>query len=228
LKHYGVDKEGRIIRTPREERSGRIVYLIGDPAGEEKKGADYTAFVVLGTGSDGKIRLLDGVYDRINLTKRWRKYSDLHKKWKPLYSVYENLGQDPEVEYFREQMAREGYIFNIIEVGGNKNKTSRINRLVAPFETGDILVPKKLPYFSEFEQREIDLVHILKNVEMRGYPMTDHDHMLDAISRLYDPEVPLVFPKSEFDPLTGEQRRKKDAYDMDNYRSHNPLTWLTI
>jgi phage terminase large subunit-like protein len=214
-------------RTPREERSGRIVYLIGDPAGEEKKGADYTAMAVLGLGSDKKIRLLDGVVDRINLTKRWKKFSELHKKWKPLYSIYERVGKDPEVEYFRERMMQEGYIFNIIEVGGNKTKTSRINRLVAPFENGDILLPKNLFYFSEYEGREIDLVHILKNIEMRGYPMSDNDHLLDAISRLYDPDVPLAFPQSEFDPLTGDQRRKKDAYERGN-TAYGRSTWLSI
>jgi phage terminase large subunit-like protein len=219
-KHY--------VRPPQEERPGRITYLIGDPAGVESKDADDSAFVVLGVGADRKIRLLDAVYDKINMTRRWQKYKELHMKWRPLYSVYERLGKDTEVEYMRERMMLEGYVFNIIEVGGTQNKESRINRLVAPFENGDILLPQRLPYKREFDGREIDIVNTLVNVEMRGYPMTKSDHLLDAIARLYDEKVPLHFPKGDYDPMTGDLiRRKKDHYlPLDDYDYGS--TWCSI
>jgi phage terminase large subunit-like protein len=215
-------------RTPREERNGRITYLIVDPASEEKKTADYTAMVVLGLGADRKIRLLDGVLDRINLTKRWNKLYQLHNYWRPRFVVYEKLGKDPEVEYMREQMMRNGYVFDIIEVGGKSKKQTRINRLIAPFENGDIILPRTLHYFSEFDMRTVDVVQQLVNVEMRGYPLSDNDHLLDAMSRLYDPDVPLMFPQGDFDPMTGELRRKKDPYGPLAEDYYHGATWQSI
>lgn len=214
-------------RTPREERNGRVTYLIVDPAGEEKRSADYTAMVVLGLGADRKIRVLDAVLDRINLTKRWTKLYQLHTYWRPRFTIYERLGKDPEVEYMKEQMMRNGYVFDIIAVGGKTKKTTRINRLIAPFENGDILLPRTLHYFSDFDLRTIDVVQQLVNTEMRGYPLSDNDHLLDAISRLYDSDVPLMFPQGDFDPMTGEIRKHKDPYGPEaDY--HHGATWQSI
>lgn len=221
VKHYQ--------RSPRDERVGRVVYLIADPAGIDEKDKDQTAMVVLGVGADRKIRLLDAIYDQINLTMRWRKLRQLHERWRPTHTLYERLGKDPEVEYMREKMMQEGYVFNIQEVGGNTKKEYRINRLIAPFENGDFLLPYRLTYRREFDKREIDIVETLVNIEMKGYPSTNNDHLLDAISRIYDPKVSLYYPNGNFDPMTGEvYRKKKDPYAAPAFDYSPNLSWCSI
>ena len=169
-------------------------YLLVDAASSKKKGSDYTAMWVVGLGQDGNYYGLEMVRDRMNLTERTERLFTLHRKWKPLQVRYEKYGLMSDVEHIKSEQERQTYRFDVIEVGGQTKKTDRIGRLIPIFEQGKFYLPKTL-HVTDYQKNVVDLVHSFIEEEYMAFPVGIHDDMLDALARLLEPDLRLVFPK---------------------------------
>lgn len=181
------------------------VVILCDPAGGEelnkkkKKSSDWTAFIVVGLSNDNNYYLLDIVRDRLNPSDRIDTLFTLHRKWngltgKPPKVGYEKYGMMTDTHYLRAKQKREGYMFSLIELGGQMIKEERIRRLIPDMQQGRWYLPATL-FYVDNEGRRFDLVSELVNSEMKSFPRGRFDDMLDALSRIYDPELGMVFPR---------------------------------
>ncbi len=179
-------------------------YLLVDPASEKKKGSDYTAMAVIGLGEDENFYLLDAIRDRLSLTERAAAVFSLHRRWRPMAVGYERYGLMADVEYIRERQREENYRFEVIELGGKLGKLDRIRRLIPIFESGRFHLPETLLKV-DYEGLHVDLVRSFLDHEYKPFPVAIHDDLFDAISRIQDSELSLIWPK----PIIKEDRYAK-------------------
>lgn len=181
---------------------GMNIYILYDPANSKKKASghdpDYTAAMVLGLGSDNNYYWLDGVRDRLNPTERVQMLINLHKKWnalsgKPPRVVCEQYGMMTDAFYIQQAQKNINYRFSLVSVGGAMRKVDRIRRLVTPFEERRVYIPNSLPY-TDSNKGYVDLVESFVG-EYETFPVGRHDDMLDAMSRIFEPEVSASFPR---------------------------------
>lgn len=88
---------------------------------------------------------------------------------------------------------RVNYRFAIKEVGGRVAKAYRIKRLVPLFEQGKIWLPEAR-HVANREGRSENLVEVFIEQEYAAFPVGLHNDMLDALSRIADPELRLAWP----------------------------------
>lgn len=180
--------------TPAESAWGAMNrYILVDPAGEKKKSNDYTVMWVIGLGVDRNYRVLDGVYDRLNLRERTESLFDLHRKWHPLMIGYEKYSMQSDIEHIKEVMDWESYHFPIQPLGGPMPKNDRIRRLVPLFEDGRVFFPHQLLYRTS-EGPMVDLSLCFFNDEFMTFPVSAHDDMLDCLARIVEADLGAVFP----------------------------------
>ena len=176
-------------------------YILVDAASSKKRGSDYTAIMVVGLNVDQNYYVLDMVRDRLNLAERTERLMGLYRKWSEqglqIKQVrYEKFGMLSDVEHIRDKQERENYRFAITEVGGQTSKIDRIRRLVPLFEQGRIWLPKSLNV-TDWQKRVVDLVHAFVEEEFLAHPSSVHDDQLDALARICDPDLKLIWPKKE-------------------------------
>lgn len=188
--------------------SGTNRYILADPASGKRKTNDYTSFWVLGLASDGNYYVLDMVRDRLNLTQRGKLLMQLHRRWKPLQTRYERYGMMADIEYIRTLQETENYRFEITEVAGQTSKPDRIKRLIPLFEQGKVYFPETL-HKTNYEGTVEDLVNIFVQQEYKPFPVSLHDDMLDALSRIAEPDLALSWPESGAQPIA------LDSYPVD-------------
>lgn len=176
------------------------IYLLCDPASEKRakarKDPDFTTMWVIGCSGAQNYYLLDGIRDRINLTQRARKYIDLHRKWQPYASGYEQYGLQADIEHIKYVQEEELYQFEIIPLGGQMSKPDRIKQLVPVYEDKRFYIPNGLLY-TDYTGATIDLARLFLEEEYSAFPVLAHDDMLDCMARILDPELGVVFPDPE-------------------------------
>lgn len=203
---------------------GMNVYILVDAAGgdevskKKKKTSDRTAMGVIGVAPDNNYYLLDLVIDRFNATERIDMLFILHKKWneicgKPPKVGYEKYGLMTDVHYAKKRMGEEGYNFQIIELGGRMAKEERIRRMIPDLQRGRWYFPDTLLY-TDTEGRTLDMVKELLESEMSVFPRARFDDGLDAVTRIYDTEMQVVFPRLQ----------TKKGYTVD--KSESKDNWL--
>jgi predicted phage terminase large subunit-like protein len=179
---------------------GMNKYILCDPAGEQRKENDYTSIWVVGLASDGNYYWLDGIRDRLALHERGREIMRLHRKHRPQEVRYERYGMMADIQYIKELQERENYRFDVVEVAGNKlKKEDRIRRLLPIFADHKFYFPESL-YYTDREGVPHDLVSQFTEQEFCAFPAGVHDDMLDSLSRIVEPDLPLVWPMPEEDP----------------------------
>ncbi len=181
------------------KRDGLNVYLLFDPAGAKNKSSDYTAGWAVGLGPDRNVYVLDIVRDRLNLSQRAGLVMRWHRKWKPVRHQgvrYEKYGLMADIEHLEDVQARENYRFDVTECGGPLPKLDRIKRLIPYFEQGRIYLPRTLGY-TPYDGRTTDLIQDFVQQEYKPFPVPIHDDMLDALARLLDPDLELLWPDEE-------------------------------
>lgn len=208
IKHY----EG----TP-DSIGGTNRYLLVDAANGKRPSNDYTAMWVVGLGADGNYYVLDMVRDRLNLTERADMVMKLHRKWKPKQVRYEKYGLMADVQHIRTRMKDETYSFEITEVGGQAPKNDRIRRLIPLFEQGKILLPQSL-HRTDYEGQVRELVSIFIEHEYVPFPVSMHDDMMDALARIEEPDVPLIWPKQA-------PEETEDAYSRSYNKRKRASAW---
>jgi phage terminase large subunit-like protein len=170
-----------------------VKLMLVDPANAKKEQSDYTSIWVLGFCPDRKVRVLDIVRDRLNLTERTSAVFALHRAYQPEQVGYERYGKDADIEHIQSEMDRRQYVFNITELGGPMSKPDRIRRLIPWFEKGDILLPERFMR-ANYEGRMEDLTHVFVEDEYTAFPVAAHDDMLDALARMCDEKITVSFP----------------------------------
>ena len=173
-----------------------IRYLLVDPASSKKEEADYTAIFIVGLGADENYYVLDMVRDRLSLPERTARVFDLHRKWRPFEVRYEKYGLMADIEHIKSRQESENYRFDLKEVGGQVRKLDRIGRLIPIFEQGKVYFPKSL-HTTNYQKEVKDLVKVFIEEEYAAFPVSLHKDMLDALSRIAEPEMKLVWPKEE-------------------------------
>jgi len=176
-------------------------YITVDPAGEKKKGSDYTVMTVQALAPDRNVYLVDAVRDRMNLTERTSKLFEFVRKYQPLAVGYEKYGLQADIEHIEYEMELQNYRFRIINLGGSMPKNDRIRRLVPLFEQGRYWLPVRC-LFVDLEHRQRDFVHEFVNEEYLSFPVAVHDDMLDCLSRILDTDLGARFPAEEKHILT--------------------------
>lgn len=171
-------------------------YILVDAASSKKKGSDYTAMWVVGLGTDSNYYVLEMVRDRMNLTERTERLFTLHRKWKPKQVRYEKYGLMADVEHIKAEQEQQSYRFDITEVGGQTKKNDRIGRMIPIFEQGRFYLPHSL-HVTDYQKTVVDLVHTFVEEEYLPFPVGIHDDAMDALSRIAEPDLKLVWPKEE-------------------------------
>lgn len=203
------------------------IAILCDPSGGEevnkkrKKTSDWTAFMVVGLGQDHNYYLLDIVRDRLNPTERVDVLFTLHRKWVGLSGKvpkvgYEKYGMMTDTHYLREKQRKEGYMFPLIELGGQMMKEERIRRLIPDMQQNRWYVPATLIYVDN-EGRRFDLVSELVNSELASFPKGRYDDMCDALSRIYEPEMGMIFPRLQVKVEKATMRQENSSTDWLNF-----------
>ena len=179
-------------------------YICVDAASSKKKGSDYTAMMVIGLGTDGNYYVLDMVRDRLNLAERLDRLFLLHRKWKPKQVRYERYGMLADIEAIKARQEQETYRFDVMEVGGVTAKADRIRRMIPMFEAGKVYLPKSF-HVTDWQKTVVDLVHSFVEEEFYPFPVGLHEDMLDAMARICEPDMKLVWPREE--PVRAPERQ---------------------
>ena len=136
-----------------------------DPAISEKTTADYSAFCVIGKGSDGNLYCLDTVNKHLTFNKQIEMVQNLATKWEVNGSIVEDVGY--QAALIQELKRTSGC--KIIPVKPTRDKISRLMSVSGFFES------KKVHFLKD--QREI--VNQLLTFTGDG---KDHDDLVDAIT----------------------------------------------
>ena len=167
------------------------VYITVDAATSKKKNSDYTAMAVLAVDSLENVYLLDLVKDKLNLEERKKKLFELVRRYRPLAVGYERYALMADTDYIRQAQERENIRFPITELGGKLSKIERVDNFVPVFSNRKFYIPERIDY-KDSEGNSHDLIDELK-YEMINFPR-GHDDCIDAISRIKDPALGVVFP----------------------------------
>ena len=73
-------------------------------------------------------------------------------------------------------------------------KNDRIRRLIPLFESHRIWFPVTC-FKTDYEGKVRELVQLFIEEEFKPFPVGLHDDMLDALSRIVDPEMCVLWPK---------------------------------
>jgi phage terminase large subunit-like protein len=186
-----------------DSTAGWNIYLIVDPANKKKKTSDYTVMEVIGLSPDQNYYLLDAVRDRMNLTERTAKLFELHRKWKPTKTGYEQYGMQSDIEHIEYVMEQENYRFSITEMGGTLAKSDRILKLVPIYEQHRFYMPESL-FYIDYEKKRVDYIKSFLDEEYLVFPVSSHDDMMDCRARILDPSLGAKFPEIQA-PVTEHQ-----------------------
>lgn len=206
------------------------ICILVDPAGGEdlnrkkRKSSDWTAMMVVGLAPDNNYYLLDMVRDRLNPTERIDMLFVLHRKWNQLSGRspkvgYERYSMQSDIHYIQKKMQLDAYNFPLIEVGGTIMKEERIRQLIPDMQKMRWYLPQNLIYV-DGEGRRFDLVQELVTSEMPNFPRARFDDMLDALSRIYTPELSMVFPKQKIGTVAKARRESAYAGQSDSWESY--------
>ena len=170
-------------------------YIVVDPANSKKKTSDYTAIWVLTASADGNWYVEHVRRARLGLMERVEAVMELHREFEPKRVGYEQYGLQADIDAIEDRQNRDGYRFEIVPLAGKLAKFDRIGRLVSLFEQGKILMPERCSIVTA-EDGLVDMVKTFRDSEYLAWPFSGHDDMLDALARITDPELEVVWPKA--------------------------------
>ena len=148
------------------------VFVLSDLAITQNKRSDYTVVMVVGVTHDKKIYVIDYKRDKINPTQIvnviFEQY-DLARKFGYVNGVYiETVAFQKVMLYLiKDEAKRRGISIPLKELKASKDKTLRINGLVPLVENGDVYISPK---------------HIELKNEMREFPYSKHDDIIDTLA----------------------------------------------
>lgn len=174
-----------------------LTYVVCDPANEKRKKSDYTALWVITASADRNLYVRWFIRDRLNLIERTKLLFWVHREFQPRAVGYEEYGMQADIEHIKFVQDQDKYRFDIIPLGGTTAKFDRIQGLAPLFESGKIWLPPTL--FAAIKDRGgemIDMVNDFVTNEYTAWPYAAHDDMLDALARVTDPTLGIVYPRA--------------------------------
>jgi hypothetical protein len=211
------------------------VYVLVDPGRSKKKDSANTAVVVIGLDYASNKYLLDGYDHKMDLRERWERTREMYAKWKRMPGVqgvhvgYESFGAQADLDYFKEQMGKEGPGFPIAELAwprdSDVSKIDRVQRLgpdirghklFLPYQTD----PKNLtanqrkmveqgyqyriatPIRRKDENGNVYDVSEHLRLQVHYFPFGGKKDVIDAVARIYDmePRAPIIIDTSRLEP----------------------------
>jgi len=171
-------------------------YVLVDPAGNSPESNSHFAMWAVALGADKRVRVLDMWLDKLDLEERWQTVFEAVQKYDPLKVAYEKVAMQADIEHFRYRQRELNQIFTIVQVGGGFSKDGRIGWLIPPFRDRRILFPKDGIKKKLKNGTELDLVQEFLNSEYLLWPFNARRRdLLDALSRLFDPSLNVVWPR---------------------------------
>ena len=175
------------------------LYFVVDAANAKRKESDYTSIWVLGLNTDKNIYAIDITRDRLNLSERTERVMTLHRKFAGMgcnivQVRYERYGLMADIDHIKSAQETENYRFHITEVAGRTPKDDRIKRLIGILEKGEFYLPET-HFKTDYERVHRDLVQSFIEDEYLPFPVSAHKDMLDSLSRIAEPDLPLVWPQ---------------------------------
>lgn len=168
-------------------------YILVDPANAKKKKSDYTALWVLTLAEDQNYYVRHIVRDRLNLAERIDLLFEMHREYQPRGVGYEQYGMQADIQAIEIEQRRQGYRFQVTPLGGQLSKFDRISGLIPLFEQGRIWLPARCVINTRDDGMK-DMVHTFRNDEFLAWPYAGHEDMLDALARITDPELHVIWP----------------------------------
>lgn len=187
-------------------------YLLVDPSGSKKKeNGDWTVMAAVGRGRDRNTYVGEWVRDRFNLLEKYNAMVRLHEKYRFKAIGYEESTGGIELDYFTQKGAETNYRLPIVPLKAVKPKVDRIRWLVPLVQERRLIVPQECPYH-QLDGVQIDLTRAFKK-EMSSFPHISaalHDDMLDATSRIEDPDLGAYFPSASPDNIRPKSKLRYD------------------
>ena len=126
------------------------------------------------------------------------------------------------MEYINLKMEEEGVFFHMVELGGNVSKYDRIKRLVPLFQKGRFILPKVMVYTNN-DGETTELIQDFLDEEYLAFPYCRHDDMLDAMSRITESGMGVVFPTRT--TIEIDSGPTDDPLNLSD--SNDPGTWMS-
>lgn len=197
-----------------------IAIIVDQAGGEElnkkkKKLSDWTVIMVIGLAPDNNYYVLDIIRDRFNPTERIETIFMVHRKWnalagKPPKVGCEQIGLMTDAHYLKIKQQQDAYHFPIVPLGAGQriSKEERIRKLIPVMQNMRWYMPPSHIYVDgTTEARRWDLTREFIDSELKTFPRSRYDDMIDAASRILDEELAMVFPK----PKVGTVAKARQA-----------------
>jgi predicted phage terminase large subunit-like protein len=170
-------------------------YILVDPANSKNRRNDFTVMLVVGLGKDKNYYIIDAYRDKLDIFERAELLSELHKKYHPLRTGYEKYSMQVDVDYIKEYNDKNNYRFEVTPLAGTMNKIDRISKLGALFKENRIYIPKpdSISHIRKFDKKPYLPIREFID-ELSTFPLSLHDDMLDALSRVLADEMNVRFP----------------------------------
>jgi len=189
-------------------------YIFVDPAMGKSAAHDRTCILVLVAGPEGRIFLVDAVLERLDAGQRIDHIIRLLRLWRSKQIVYEEYALTADTYFLNLALQAEGIDVLVTSVGrkaghfsgGRLSKTDRIMQLVPDFQGARIWLPVSLVR-TLADGSKIDIINYFINREYlpwAGEGSTEHDDVLDCMSRVRDPMVAFDHAERPDDVDTGE------------------------
>lgn len=191
-------------------------YIFVDPANRTKKKSDYTAIFVIAIDDKGhywvremlrdKLQSVDHRVDAVILAAQRHSVSKI---------FYESVGfQSTDAFTLRKEMQARAIWIAVEEVKSQgANKHDIIRGCQPLFESGLIHFPRTCTYYSQYEQKSLDMLKAF-NMEAWMFPKCEHDDMLDCLSMVTRVQL-FAPPKSIVDRHDNEFERARQL-SIDN------------
>lgn len=154
------------------QRKPLLFYAGGDLAITEKEKADYTAFVVVGIDSDGRMYVVDVVRTRLDGRGIVSEIIKLQKRYRlQWFALEQDKTAKSILPFLREEMIKPGNdVVNVIPIIPHTDKTARAYSIQGRMRIGAVKFNKKADWWPTLES------------ELLTFPRGKHDDQVDAMS----------------------------------------------
>ena len=216
-------------------------YILCDPAWKISADADNTVFAVIGVtgrGTDRHFLVADLMVDKVNLEDKQKRLFEMvgrytNSRRKPIV-FYERVSMQSDIDHYYSIMNSTGTMFTIIEASGKpkinygmastssnmKFKDLRISVLQPAFKAGMFrfvdhsYVGNNRDVWNNWRGENEDTIETFFEEEYTKYPNSEHDDVLDVLSRCLDLDVGVQMTGTdEYVP----KRRKPAEFTIDYF-----------
>lgn len=241
---FNFDLNWLPVRIPRKDivLDNYNWYILCDPAWKISADADNTVFAVIGVtgfGSDRHFLVADLIADKLTLERKQEELFKLvneftNSRRKPIV-FYERVSMQSDIDHYQTIMNSTGFSFTIIEASGKPKinygmastssnmrfKDLRISVLQPAFKAGMFSFVDKAVHTNWRGDNE-DMIETFFEEEYTKYPNSEHDDVLDVLSRCLDLDVGVQMTGPDKPVLKKKERKhfEIDYFSDDIYQPY--------